>query len=243
MVDFYGFSDKIGFMSVQTWENFFKPEVRSAGRAFVKQNKVTVSQLSDTEVQSYVRASTSFKIIFKSETVSSNTVKVDCSCPLSKKGQFCKHIWAALLVIEDKKPDFLDGKTELEKGTAANFESAATAKSKPQSQAHADSQAAYKQKQNDYRKEQYQKQKQRLKDIKNKEKGIIVDDSYPVPVESALKYFSENGFELRDSMNREAIGVATKKLARVFHPDVGGSHEEILELNKQAEVLTKFSKS
>ena len=230
-------------MSVQSWEHFFKPEVRTSGLAFVKKGNVSVSQLSDTEIQSYVRASTSFKVIFKSLNVASNTVTVDCTCPVSKKGQFCKHIWAALLVIEEKKPDFLDSKTELEKKSEANFEP--TAKVKIQSQTQNDSQAAYKAKQADYRKEQYQKQKQRVKDqkLKAKNKDKEPTDLYPPSVEEALKFFSENGFSLRDDMTKESVSFAMKKLARVFHPDVGGSHAEILELNRFAEVLTKFSKS
>lgn len=231
-------------MSAQLWENFFKPEVRSAGRTFVKQNKVTVSQLSDTELKGYVRASTSFKVSFKSETVASTRVYVSCSCPLSAKGQFCKHIWAVLLVAETKTPDFFDGKSEIEKASQAVASAEKATAAKPKNEAMVERQTALKQKQSDYRKEQYQKQKLRLKAEKRKAKGLAEDDdSYPVPVEEALKYFNENGFELRDNMTREAIGVATKKLARVFHPDVGGSHDEILELNKQAEILTKFSKS
>ncbi|MFS4460991.1 SWIM zinc finger family protein [Bdellovibrio sp. HCB2-146] len=235
-------------MSVEAWENFFKPEVRSAGRAFVSQRKVTVSQLSDTEVQSYVRGSKPFKVVFKSPRVDSNLVTVECNCPQSAKGQFCKHIWAALLVTAKQKPDFLEGKTEIEKATVEVQEKtppSSTSKSKPASASasYAEKQAAFKQKQSDYRKAQYQKQKQRLKDIKNKERGIVIDDSYPVPVEAALKYFSENGFELREQMNRVAIAAAKKQLARVFHPDLGGSHEESLELNRQAEILMKFAKS
>lgn len=229
-------------MSIEAWENFFKPEVRSAGRAFVSQRKVTVSQLSDTEVQSYVRGSKPFKVVFKSPRVDSHLVTAECNCPQSAKGQFCKHIWAALLVTADQKPDFLDGKTDIEKATVEVKEKPKST-SASTSATYEEKQAAFKQKQTDYRKAQYQKQKQRLKDIKNKERGIVIDDSYPIPVEKALKYFSENGFELREQMNRAAITAAKKQLARVFHPDLGGSHEESLELNRQAEVLIKFAKS
>ncbi len=55
------------------------------------------------------------------------------------------------------------------------------------------------------------------------------------------KYFSENGFELRNSMTKENVSQAMKKLSRIFHPDKGGTHEEFTELNKNAEILTKFS--
>ncbi|MFZ3231682.1 MAG: SWIM zinc finger family protein [Pseudobdellovibrio sp.] len=225
-------------MSVQSWEHFFKPEVRNSGLAFVKKGSVSVSQLSDTEIQSYIRASTSFKVVFKSSSIESPIVTADCTCPLFKKGQFCKHIWAALLIIEEKKPDFLFSKTDLEKRTEANFEPS----EKSQSQKTNDSQTAFKAKQNDYRKEQYQKQKQRVKDQKTKAKNKNQNptDLFPLPIEEALKYFADNGFSLRDNLTKETVSYAMKKLARVFHPDVGGSHEEILELNRYADLLTKF---
>ncbi len=227
-------------MSVQNWEHFFKPENRNSGRAFVVKGKVSLSQPSDTEIQAYVRASTSFKVSFKCRSVESPVVVVDCTCPSAKKGQLCKHIWAVLLVIEDKKPDFLESKTDLQKDSVDGVES--TPKTKA-SLARQESQAAQKLKQAEYRKDQYQKQKQRLKDQKLQKKMSLGPDEYPLPVEAALKYFSENGFELRDSMTKVAVGAAVKKLARIFHPDVGGSHSEILELNRNADILNKFSKS
>lgn len=215
------------------WQHFFKPEVRSSGRAFVTKGKVSVSQLSDTEIQGYVRASTSFKVVFKSPSVASKAVLVDCTCPPFKKGQFCKHIWAALLVIEDKFPDFLESKTEILK--------------KEHDEESDQVQSAYKLKQASYRKEQYQKQyqkqKERLKEIKKSKKNIPENPEFSAPIEKALKFFLENGFPLRESLNEVAIGTAKKKLARVFHPDIGGSHDEILELNKHSDVLIKFSKS
>lgn len=226
-------------MAILSWEHFFKPEIRSSGRSFVTKGKVSLSQPSDTEIQAYIKASTSYKVTFKSPSVSSNTITVDCTCPQSKKGQFCKHIWATLLIVEEKKSDFLDSKTELQKKSQSAAEAAPKAKL---SQKQIDSQAAYKLKQADYRKEQYQKQKKRLKDIKAK-KNAPEPDLYPPTIEKALEYFLLNGFDLRNSMNKEAISFAMKKLARIFHPDVGGSHDEILELNKFSEVLTKFSKA
>jgi len=226
-------------MSVKIWEHFFKPEVRSSGRAFVTKGKVSQSRPSDTEIQTYVRASTSLKVTCKSESVESKTVTVDCTCPQLKKGQFCKHIWAALLMIEEENSDFLDSKTELEKKSLTALES--TTKPKP-SQTQMDSQAAYKLKQADYRKQQYQKQKQLAKDRKQAKKNIANSPEFPPAVELALKFFLDNGFPLRESLSKESVGLANKKLARIFHPDVGGSHSEILELNKFAEILTKFAK-
>ncbi len=222
-------------MSIQIWEHFFKPEVRSSGRSLVNQGKVLPTRLSDTEIQSYVRVSSAAKVILKSPSIDSKTVLANCTCPLSKKGQFCKHIWAALLVIEQKYPDFLEDKVELEQGSS------------PLAEKKSFSQEAYKLKQADYRKEQYQIQKQRIKDKKTSMKGSQRNSpselKFPPGVELAIKYFSQNGFDLKSSLNAENIGFAKKKLSRVFHPDVGGSHEEIQELNKFAEVLIKYAKN
>ncbi len=202
------------------------------------------TRLSDTEIQSYVRASTAVKITLKSPTIDSKTIFADCNCPLSKKGQFCKHIWATLIVTEQRFPDFIEEKTDLEKASAVFTD---VNKAPAQNQAKLESQEAYKLKQNQYRKEQYQRQKQRLKDQKNSAKDpkrkSVLDMQFPAAVESALKYFSQNGFELKESITVEAVGHAKKKLSRVFHPDVGGTHDEIQELNKFAEILTKYSKS
>ena len=224
---------------IQAWEHFFKPEVRSSGRAFLIKGKVSQSRPSDTEIQTYVRASTAFKVIFKS-MMGSNTVTVDCTCPQSKKGQFCKHIWAALLMSEEKNSDFFDSKTELQKGSQPSFESAAKPK---QTQAQMDSQAAYKLKQADYRKQQYQKQKQFAKDRRQAKKNISESPEFPEAVELALQFFLDNGFPLRESLTRESVSFANKKLARIFHPDRGGSHDAILELNKFVDILNRFAKS
>ena len=80
-----------------------------------------------------------------------------------------------------------------------------------------------------------------MKEIKKSKKSTSEISEFPSFVEDALKYFSDNGFELRGSMNAESINLAKKKLSRVFHPDVGGSHAEILELNKFTETLLKFT--
>lgn len=226
-------------MSIQNWEHFFKPEVRSSGRKLFSQGKVSISQPSDTELVIYIKASTSFNVSFKTESVESSRFWVNCNCPASKKGQYCKHIWAGLLAAQIKNPDFFESKSEIEK-QASTFKTSEKPKSSPQSEAREAAQAAYKAKQADYRKEQYQKQKQRLKDFKSRLKNKPEISEFPVKVEKALSFFSENGFELKESLNKESIGAAKKKLARIFHPDLGGSHEEILELNRCVEILIKF---
>lgn len=229
-------------MSVQIWEHFFKPEIRSSGRTLFGQGKTSVAQPSDTEVIVFIRVSSPLKVILKTKSVSSNTLVVDCNCPAGKKGLFCKHIWAGLLATEQKNPDFFEAKTEIQKIEAAAKSSGAE-KPKPtaQSQAREAAQEAYKEKQTLYRKIQYQKQKLRLNQYKKLKNESPKEVEFPREVEKALQYFSQNGFELRDCLNSEVVGTAKKKLARIFHPDLGGSHDEILELNKYSDILTNFA--
>jgi len=237
-------------MSLQTWEHFFKPEVRSSGRTLFNQGKVSISQPSDTEIVAFVRVTPPLKVSLKTKSIESSTVYADCNCPAGKKDLFCKHIWAALLATEEKNPDFFEDKTEIEKMESILKETTFKAKPTAQSQAYEEKQAAFKEKQKAYqdqqkekqslyRKIQYQKQKLRKNELKNK-KNVPEQPEFPLHVEKALNYFSQNGFELREAMTKEIIGTAKKKLARIFHPDLGGSHEEILELNKQTDVLIGF---
>lgn len=231
-------------MSVLSWEHFFKPEVRSSGRTLFSQGKVSIAQPSDTEIVAYIRISSPLKVSLKTKSMSSPTVFADCNCPAGKKDLFCKHIWAALLATEQKNPNFFEEKTEIEKMSAA--QTAATAKPKTaQSLAYEAKQTAYKEQQKEkqslHRKIQYQKQKLRMHEFKNR-KNSAEESEFPRDVEKALKFFSENGFEIRESMNKETVATAKKKLARVFHPDHGGTHEEILVLNNCSEILMKFIK-
>lgn len=226
-------------MSIQIWEHFFKPETRSSGRSLFSQGKVSIQQPSDIEVVAYVRVSPPLKVSLKTESMASDTLLVDCNCPAGKKGLLCKHIWAGLLATEQKNPDFFESKTEIQKKEALS-KPEAQAKPTEKSQAYETKQAEYKEKQANYRKEQYQKQKQRLKDIKQNKNSTPEKIAFPREIEKALSFFSQNGIELRDSLNKELVGSAKKKLARIFHPDLGGSHDEILELNKYADVLIEF---
>ena len=236
-------------MSVSNWEHFFKPEVRSSGRKYYAAGNISVSQPSDTEIQAYIRGSSSFKVNFKSASMESNLITVDCTCPSSKKGHLCKHIWATLLTVADKRPDFFEGKQEIEKKSFSTEENLNSSKSKfskssekiqprPLSESQAQSKIAFKAKQDEYRKQQYQKQKQRLKDQKQaKKKTVTQNKVIPKIVETALSYFSDNGFPMENPPKLETIQLAKKKLSRIFHPDIGGTHSEILELNKNTEVL------
>lgn len=228
-------------MATEKWVNFFKSEVRSAGQAFVSKGQVALMRPSDTELQAYIRTSTSFKVQFKSPSIDSPLVTAFCNCPQGKKGSLCKHIWATLVVVDEKNPDFFTDKTEL---TTSTDTSAPEALRPKLSQTQIDSQAVYKLKQADYRKQQYQMQKERAQKFKKtKNAKTPITPLFPDSVLAALRYFSENGFELADSMTLEAVGLARKKLARVFHPDLGGSHDEILELNQFTDVLINYCES
>ena len=206
-------------MSIDNWLQFFKPEVRNSGQALLSKAKVSLTQLSDTEIHAFVQASASIKVTFRSQSIDSQNISADCTCPRSKKGQLCKHIWAVLLTIQQKHLDFLSGKSEMHK----------ILDEKPVS--------AFHNKQADYRKQQYQKQKKQLKDKKQLEKGNRHKVELPVSVEAALKYFLDNGFPLNESLSRESLSLAVKKLSRVFHPDFGGTHSEFVELNDFADIL------
>ena len=64
--------------------------------------------------------------------------------------------------------------------------------------------------------------------------------TYPEDVEAALTYFSENGFELSQPLQVEALDAVRKTLARVFHPDKGGTHAEIIMLNENHAVIANY---
>ncbi len=232
-------------MALEIWEDFFKPEVRRAGQVFVSKGKVALMHPSDTELQAYIRSSPPFKVQFKSPSVASTLVTATCTCPQSKKGQLCKHIWATLVVAEEKNPDFFSIKTDL-CAAAKNTTEKNTITDPPTVSPERPQQAAYKLKQAEYRKQQYKLQKERQKERsqkfkKTKNPKIPAAVSHPDDVMEALRYFSQNGFILEESLNAEAIGSARKKLARVFHPDRGGTHDEITELNQFTEVLLRYS--
>lgn len=216
-------------MSVEAlFENFFKPEVRKRGREDFAKGLAVMSVAGDAQIQGYVKGSTVAKVSFVAKDIANPTFHVDCSCPQSSRGTFCKHIWAMLLVVEQKHPDFLDSKTNIEK--VSRF---------------ADVESPFKAKQSDFKKQQYQKQKERAKEwrqqIKDKEKGKTgKSTSYPQDVVDAFRYFSENGFPLEEGLSEESLRNAKKILSRVFHPDKGGSHEETVTLNQNCAILLRF---
>jgi hypothetical protein len=209
--------------------NHFKPEVRSSGKKLVSQEKISISSHSDTEIHAYARVAPPAKVKLHSDEVGSTAFEATCSCPTAKKSRFCKHIWGTILLVKNQYPDFLAGKNEISQN-----DEIVSPKNNYQEQA--------KQRASEYRKEQYQKQKSRVKEQKRARRGIesAPVQSYPDEIETALRYFAENGFPMAEGPSKEVVTEAKRKLSRFFHPDRGGSHEESVELNQHCEVLLSF---
>ncbi len=221
-------------MSVEdTFGNFFKPELKSSGRKLVNAEKVSLTTQSDSQVQAFIKLAPPFRVTLSSDNISSHSFVAACSCPAAQKSRFCKHIWATLLYIEEHFPDFLSQKREIELQSL----SPTTETSK-----NAAYQETAKKKAADYRKEQYQRQKLYAKTKKRERFGLSTQStqSYSVEVETALAYFSTNGFPMPAGPSAEILSEAKRKLSRIFHPDKGGSHEESVELNRHCEAILKF---
>jgi len=213
-------------MSIEdTFGSLFKPEVKTSGHKLVAQEKLSLSNKSDTAIQAYARVAPPAKVTLTSEDISSNSFAADCTCPVAKKDRFCKHIWATLICVEQDYPDFLSEKINIEKGSAP------------------EGSKAEKQRTSDYRKDQYQKHKLHQKERKREKNRLgnaNASPTYPEEVEVAISYFAKNGFSMTDGPSRETLAEAKRTLSRVFHPDKGGSHEESVELNSNCEVLLRF---
>jgi uncharacterized Zn finger protein len=216
----------------------FSSEERHRGNDLFAKDLVVISSGSDTQVRAYIK---NVRVSLTAETVGDELFLTSCTCPVAAKGRPCRHIWAVLLKLNSKSHDFLEGKQRVEVGggsVASVSDSAANAG------------AAAKQKQADYRKQQYEKQKTRAKETRQKKRQLQNPEAeqasiYPAPVQAALAYFVKNGF----LDNPKALGdlsevlAAKKSLAQVFHPDKGGSHDEIIELNRQFTIIHDYLKS
>lgn len=218
-------------MSIEnTFGNYFKTEIRSSGQKLVQQNKISIPNASDTEVHAYVKVAPPVLVHFSSEDISSETVTVECSCPAGQKSQFCKHVWATLLCVEEKYPDFLSSKTSIEKGNSLVVKEAL-------------GQVAAKARASEMRKQQYEKQKARMKEFKLKRhesESAFNLSVLPATVQTALEYFSNNGFPMPKGPSELVVSDAKRKLSRVFHPDKGGSNGEMQELNRNCEEVLNY---
>ncbi len=239
-------------MSIEeTFGNFFKSDVQSSGSKLFSQEKISIASASDTGVHAYVRVAPPFKVQLASSDIASETFTADCNCPVAKKGRLCKHIWGTLLGVAEKYPDFLSAKTTIEKSSAspARAESvqsdAKAAKIAEATKRKEDYAAAAKVRASEYRKDQYQKAKARAKGKKgggSREEAAPAKSrlTLPAEVEAACTYFSLNGFPMDPGPSEDIANEAKKKLSRVFHPDKGGSHEEIVELNRNWELIVDY---
>lgn len=232
----------------ETFGNFFKPESKSSGRKLFSQDKVSIANGSDTSIEAFVRVAPPLKVRLSTEAIESEAFAASCTCPAGKKGRFCKHVWATLLCVEEKYPDFLSAKQVIEKPSAAPessepLEAAEEEKARSFSEKQESYKAAAKERASLYRKVQYQKQKLRKKQQKLNRQGReapVETSVFPPEVDAALSYFSLNGFPMPAGPEEEVLAEAKKKLSRVFHPDKGGSHAEIIELNRNVELLFEF---
>jgi hypothetical protein len=226
----------------QTFAEYFKPEIQKRGREDFLKGLTFISTSSDTQVQGFVRRTPPLKVAFRSDSIASPTFTATCSCSAAARGSYCKHMWAMLLAVEKKHPDFLDSKTAIEKNQR-NFE-----RPKPKMSPTAEARAAdYKEKQAQFKKQQYEKQKswakenRRLKKEKNnKAEGSQSRVKYSPPVEQALDFFKKHGFGMEDLPSQEVLRLARKHLSRIFHPDKGGTHDEAIALNQHYETLNRF---
>lgn len=242
----------------EVWGKFFKAEVRTSGAKLFAQEKVSLPSGSDTAIQAYVRVAPPSRVKFSATDIGSESFIADCTCPVAKKSQFCKHVWATLLCVERKYPDFLSAKRRIEKPASPEGSAFAAADvsnrggstgATDAEERRPDPRASYresaKSRAAEYRKEQYQKQKLRAKARKQSASELTLPKGrrlYPEEVEKALGYFSVNGFPMTEGPSEEILGEAKKKLSRVFHPDKGGTNGEIVELNRNCEVLQRFLK-
>lgn len=234
-------------MSIQVWAHFFKPEVRNQGEKHFANGDVFLKIKADTQIQAYVKNSSPIRIFFKTSSIASPHFSVSCSCPQFKKGQFCKHIWATLIAVENEFSDFLDSKKEFDR---ASTEQEKTSTKKELSEAEvlriqkqSEQKQKLKERQSDYRKTQYQKQKLKTKERKLKQKDPKNDDAnlFPDSVQRAVDFFKENGFAFIEPIDPNEVANARKILSRVFHPDKGGTHEEVLTLNANYDILMKWT--
>ncbi len=227
-------------MSVEEkFGHFFKAESRRSGEKFLAKSKVTLSSGSETTIQVYVKTSPVTTVLLTSAGITSESFTVKCSCPAGKKRQFCKHVWAALLVAEKEKPDFLSLKRDIEISNEKSAE--AVRPVRVDLDRRRDFEKAAKERAAKYRKEEYQKNKERVKHWKQSKSAVRVNEFSP-EIEAALRYFAKNGFPMPNGPDAQAVALAKRKLSRVFHPDSGGSDAEITELNHFCDLALQFKK-
>ncbi len=207
-----------------TWQQYFRPSVVRAGESLFLGHGVTISHVSHVKAQIYVKSTMSYHVLMTKTEF--HSIEAQCTCSVSARGQLCKHIWASLLALEKKHRDFVEGVTRFEKPVGVDNTASSVLKAR---QAH-------------FRKLRYQQQKQKIQKIKSRKRSRHLPD-VSEDVANALSYFAENGFPLEDLKDENTLSTAKKNLARVFHPDVGGSHEETVRLNMHFQTLARHMKA
>lgn len=212
-------------MPLESLESYFKPEERRRGEDLFAKELVVISSASDTDVKGFVKGSAACRVTLSAKDVASITFTAEGTCTTARKGILCKHIWGVLQALDARGADFLEGKTEI---------------GEPTPQQESPKQNEYKARQKERAKEFRQAMKLKDKKAKGKERGPAFH--YPAHVEEARRYFQENGFPL-ENMSLDEIANAKKLLSRVFHPDKGGTSDEILTLNKNFDILRDYVES
>lgn len=192
----------------------FSSSERRKGAAVAEDRAVLISGASETFVSATVRTSSPARVTLSASEIADSDIAAKCTCTVAQKDRLCRHIWAALLTLEEQGHDFLLGKESISL-VADAAEVCRPARKPPEN-----------------RKQSSRAQKVRPPAF-----------HYPVSVEEARRYFQANGFEMKQPFELHEIIDAKKQLSRVFHPDKGGSHDEILELNRNFQILSDYLKS
>jgi hypothetical protein len=219
----------------------FSSTERRKGASAAEDRAVHLSSASDVFVNAVVRASAPGRVTLSASEIAGGDIAAKCTCAGAQKGQLCRHVWAALLKLEEQNHDFLLHKESI--SIAADDEAIDRSGGESQenfSMRRLEFQERQKALSKEYRKQRAQKRNE------NAETGRKVRTPafhYPSSVEEARRYFQANGFEMKQPFELSEIVDAKKQLSRVFHPDKGGSHDEILELNRNFQILSDYLKS
>lgn len=238
----------------------FRPEVKKRGDELLGKGVVQIANASDTDVRAWIKVSGSPRLSFSAEAVGSQKCFAVCTCKDGSKRKTCKHMWSVLRQLEANGADFLEGKLDVELNPAQaqvhpQVHAEAQSTSPPSNGGLSDAKARAasfretlkaKKREADRALRARLRQEKRDKRLAHRRGGQGQSSSeviYPVLVEEARTYFVKNGFLLSGTINEEDLNQARKSLARVFHPDRGGTHEESLELNRYFEILVDFLES
>ena len=213
---------------MQILSEYFKPEIRKKGEDYFRKDLIYLSIAADTQVRALVKAGTGARVHLKSRAISSTEIEALCSCPTFAKSHFCKHIWATILAVEKKHPDFLESKEKILAMAAEETSENLERKAK---------QAEFKKTQAVRLRERNKQQRLEKKKLKRIDRSAEV--ARAPEVQEALDYFKQNGFTPNELTNEKSILLAKRELSRIYHPDKGGTHEEILTLNRHSLILIK----